>query len=199
MAPAVAAYRVRMQMDAFEFNKIVGATTGALMIFLVITFGTEMYFDKKKHAGHGDGDHSALAYSIEIEEEEEVAEADAEPEISLAALLASADIGKGEKVFNKCKACHNVEQGGGNKTGPALWAVMGRDIGVVDGFNYSGSLPADQGAWTWENMNAFLTKPSDWAPGTSMAFGGLRKAEDRANLMAWMNSMSDAPLPALVE
>jgi len=167
-------------MNTMEINKIVGALVGALLIYLGAQFFAEMVFD----GGHGD--HHDYAYSVEIESDEGAD--DAAEEVDLAALLASADPARGEKVFAKCKACHKVEDGA-NGTGPHLYGVVGRAIGSVGGFGYSGALSAT-GAETWtpENLFAFLEKPSDWAPGTSMGYGGLKKPADRAALIAYLET-----------
>lgn len=103
-----------------------------------------------------------------------------------ATLLASADPGKGERVFGKCKACHKVD--GTNATGPHLDGVVGRPIDSVDGFAYSGALEQVGEVWTPEALNHFLISPKAAAPGTKMTFSGLPKAEDRANLIAWLQS-----------
>ena len=179
-------------MDAFELNKIFGALTGALVVFLGVSFVTEGIYHTGGHGGgHG---HEKLAYSLEIEDSEAHGNEEAEPELSLAALITEADVAKGEKVFKKCSACHNVDPGGANQIGPALHGVMGRDIAGVDGFAYSDALAGIEGGWTWEAMNGFLTKPKEWAAGTKMQFNGLKKPEDRANLMAYLNAQSDAPI-----
>ena len=177
-------------MDAFELNKVFGALTGALVVFLGVTFVMEGVYHTGGHGGHG---HEKLAYSIEIEETETVDAASDEPVLTLAALVADADVAKGEKVFRKCSACHNVEPGGANQIGPALHGVMGREIGGLD-FGYSDALAQKGGDWSWEAMDGFLTKPKDWAAGTKMNFAGLKKPEDRANLMAYLNAQSDAPI-----
>ena len=109
-------------------------------------------------------------------------------------LMALADIDKGAKVFRKCKACHKVEAGK-NGVGPSLHGIVGRDIASVDGYKYSDALMEKGGKWDVEALNAFLLKPKDWAPGTKMAFGGLRKEADRASVIAWLNEQSDNPLP----
>ena len=109
-------------------------------------------------------------------------------------LMALADLDKGKKVFRKCRACHKVEAGK-NGVGPHLWGVVGRDIGAVDGFKYSDALKGKGGKWDVESLDGFLLKPKEWAPGTKMAFGGLRKDVDRASVIAWLNEQSDAPLP----
>ncbi|MCF6301786.1 MAG: c-type cytochrome [Devosiaceae bacterium] len=124
-----------------------------------------------------------------------VEEASAEP--TLASLLAAADAEKGVRVARKCSACHGFKEGDGNKVGPPLYDVMGRNLGEIQGFKYSDAL-LEMGAagevWTYENMNAFLIKPRDYISGTKMSFAGLRKEEDRANLMAYMQTLSADPV-----
>jgi cytochrome c len=109
--------------------------------------------------------------------------------------LASADPAKGEQVFKKCAACHNAEKGGPNALGPNLWGAMGKPHGHVPGFAYSDALKGKPGVWDWTSMNEWLTSPKKYAPGTKMTFAGLSKPEDRANLIAFLNAHSDAPLP----
>ncbi len=119
-----------------------------------------------------------------------------EAEQPIAALLAGADAAKGEGVFKKCTACHTINKGGANGTGPNLWGVMGTPIGKhVAGYAYSPALAGKGGNWGWEEMSAWLKSPRDFAPGTKMTFAGLGKAEDRANLLAYMNANGDSPLP----
>lgn len=182
-------------MDSFELNKIFGAITGALVVFLGVTFVAEAVF-KSGHGHHGDHQY---AYAIELEETEAAEEESAEPEITLATLMSTADAGKGERVFRKCASCHSIDAGGRNGIGPALYGVMGRQIAGVDGFGYSDALAGLDGVWDWEAMYGFVKAPKDWAPGTAMAFAGLRKGEDRANLMAYLNQQTDAPIEAPVE
>lgn len=163
-------------MNTMEINKIVGALVGALLLYLGVQFFAEMLFEGE----HSDDHH--YAYSIELEDE---GEAGGEEEMDLPTLLASVDASRGERVFAKCKACHKVD--GSNGTGPYLNGVVGRAIGGVDGFGYSGALSATgEAAWTPENLYAFLENPKAWAPGTSMGFAGLRKPEDRAAVIAWL-------------
>jgi cytochrome c len=112
------------------------------------------------------------------------------------ALLASADPAAGEKVFGKCKACHNAEKGGPNQVGPNLWGVIGRPIASHEGFSYSQALAAHSGGtWTYDELNTYLTSPKSWAPGTKMTFPGLSKPEERANVIAYLRSKSDSPPP----
>jgi len=108
-------------------------------------------------------------------------------------LLASADAGKGEKVFKKCKACHTVDEGGKNKVGPGLWDVVGRAKGSVDGFKYSDVMIAKGGDWGYEDLDAFLASPKGFLKGTKMSFSGVKKAADRAALIVYLRSLSAAP------
>ncbi|MGB0505515.1 MAG: c-type cytochrome [Pikeienuella sp.] len=162
-----------------EANKIVAGLVGALLILTGLNFFSGLMFE----GGHGDDHH--LAYSIEIEGGDGHGDDHAEEEIDLGPLFAAADLGKGEKLFKKCKSCHKIEDGA-NGTGPHLWNVVNREIGSVAGAKYSGKLPAGE-SWTAANLFAFLEKPKAFAPGTSMGFGGLKKAEDRAALIAYLN------------
>ena len=119
-------------------------------------------------------------------------------EVPIEALLATADPAKGEAVFKKCASCHTINAGGANGIGPNLYGIMGKPVGKhAAGFAYSPDLSGHGGNWDWTNMNAWLTSPKKFASGTKMTFAGLSKPEDRANLIAWMNTQgSNLPLPA---
>src|SRR3954464_10699993 len=120
----------------------------------------------------------------------------AEAEQPAAFYLASGDPAKGEQVFKKCTACHTAAKGGPNGTGPDLWGAVGGPIGHhAAGFAYSPALSGKGGNWTWDNLFAWLKSPRDFAPGTKMTFAGLSKPEDRANVIAYLNTQSDAPKP----
>ncbi len=130
----------------------------------------------------------------EASEEAAAAEPAATEEVAavggFATVVAAADIAKGEKTFKKCKACHKVEEGA-NSTGPHLYGIVGRAVGAVEGFNYSGSMVAVAETWDADALNGFLEKPRDFAPGTKMAFAGLKKESDRANVIAYLDSLDD--------
>lgn len=113
----------------------------------------------------------------------------------VAALLAAADVAAGAKLSKKCKACHGFDKDGKNKVGPNLWDIVGNAIAGVEGYKYSGALTDMGGEWTYDNLDAFLTKPKTFAPGTKMSFSGLKSPEDRANLSAFLRSLSDNPKP----
>jgi len=112
--------------------------------------------------------------------------------------LASADVAKGEEVFKKCGACHVSAAGGANGIGPNLWAVVGEPIGKgAGGFAFSSALGGKGGNWDWKSLDAWLTSPRAFAPGTKMTFAGLGDPQDRANVIAFLNSHgSNQPLPA---
>ena len=111
------------------------------------------------------------------------------------ALLATANVADGEKIFKKCAACHSIAKSGGNKIGPALWGVLGRQAGSVSDYKYSKTMATHGKPWTFEEMNSFLTKPKDWIKGTKMSFVGLKSEKDRAAVILYMNENTDSPLP----
>lgn len=144
-------------------------------------------------AADGSGDEPAAADSQEQPAETAVAAAPADDAV---ALLASADDAAGQKVAKKCASCHTFDQGGPNKIGPNLWNVVDRPIAGVEGFGYSDALKAlSDETWTFEHLSAYLAKPKDFAPGTKMTFAGVKKPEDRANLIGYLRSLSDSPAP----
>ena len=112
----------------------------------------------------------------------------------LEAALAAADPAAGEREIRSCVSCHTVEQGGANRVGPNLYGIVGGPVAAVESFRYSQAMTDFGGEWTVERLNAFLTRPRDEVRGTSMGFGGLRDLEDRANIIAYLNTLSDEPL-----
>lgn len=121
-----------------------------------------------------------------------------EKAVPIETLLASADIAKGEAVFKKCASCHTINAGGANGIGPNLHGVVGAAIGKhAPGFAYSSDLAGHGGNWDWTNLDHWLISPKKFAAGTKMSFAGLSNPEERANLMAYLNSQgSNLPLPA---
>ena len=169
--------------DTMTMTKIIGGFCGAFLIFLLGKWVAEEVY----HVGaSGHGDHATQGYVIDTGEDHAAAEVSEGPDF--AEIYAAADAGKGERVFNKCKACHKVD--GSNGTGPYLNGVVGRAINSADGFGYSGALAAMCEAWTPEALNTFLENPKGAAPGTTMGFSGLGKVEDRANVIAYLASLN---------
>jgi len=122
-------------------------------------------------------------------------EGGAEAEKPIEFYLASADVTKGEAVFNKCTACHTVNQGGANQLGPNLYGVLGEPVGKGHGFAFSPALSGKGGNWDWNTMSEWLKNPKAFAPGTKMTFAGLSNPQDRANVIAFLNTKSAAPKP----
>lgn len=114
---------------------------------------------------------------------------------NIMAVFASTSATEGAKIFKKCAACHSIAQGGGNKIGPALWGVLGRKAGSISDYKYSKAMAAHEKAWTFDEMNGFLIKPKDWIKGTKMSFAGLKKENERAAVILYMNENSENPLP----
>ncbi|MEM0921926.1 MAG: c-type cytochrome [Pseudomonadota bacterium] len=164
----------------------IGSAVGAVLVFMLLGFFSGKIF------GHGGGhsEDEPLAFALEIEETVVVEE---EPTIDLAALAMAADLDAGEKVFAKCRACHKMADGE-NGVGPHLWGVVGRGIGSVGGYSYGDHLASVGGEWDLASLSGFLENPKGWAPGTKMSFAGLKKPEDRVNLIAWMNEADGSPI-----
>jgi len=173
-----------------ELNKLVAGVCATLLAYLGLNFFAELIYEPY----HGDDHH--LAFALEIEESDDDG---GEEEIDFAALFAAADLAEGEKVFKKCKSCHALEAGKHN-LGPSLHGVVGRAINGAEGFEkYSGNLPGDE-TWTAQNLFNFLGDPGGWSrektgSKTSMGFAGIKKAEDRAAIIAYLNETDGTPEP----
>ena len=165
-------------------NTIAGWVLGAGIVALGASIVTAEMFHAERP--------EKMGYPIEGVEPDPV---DGPAEQPIAALLASADPAKGDAVFKKCTACHTIDKGGSQGTGPNLWGSVGAPLARVPGYAYSPALKEKGGNWGWEELNQWLKSPRDFAPGTKMTFAGIGKAEDRANLIAYMNTKSDSPLP----
>ena len=178
-------------MDSFEFNKIAGWVLAAFVVLLGVSIWTSDFLFKPVKP-------AKQAYVVEGVEAE--ASADVGPaavaEKPIAFYLAGADATKGEATFKKCGACHNAEKGGAAGIGPNLYGIVGNVHAHMPGFAYSDAMLAAKGKpWNWDELNKWLTSPKAYLPGNKMSFAGIAKPEERANVLAYLNSKSDKPLP----
>jgi|TARA_B110000495_G_C22978684_1_gene575072 cytochrome c len=177
-------------MDSFEINKIIAAIL--LVALLVIGIGkissVIFYVEKPKAPG----------YLVEVDQVSSTTETNTENievVVDIASLMAMGDIASGEKIFKKCAACHSIVKDGKNKIGPALYNVVGRQVGGVNDYKYSKALLAYGKNWTFEELNGFLIKPAKYIKGTKMSYAGLRKEKDRASVILYLNQNNDNPKP----
>ncbi|MCJ2092635.1 c-type cytochrome [Methylobacterium sp. J-072] len=174
-------------MNSFEVNKVLGAVLGALLFAAGSGFVAELIYHPRPAGKAG--------YDLPEPEPQAAAaapEAKVEP---IAVRLASANAEKGEAGTKACRACHNFEKGGPNKVGPDLYEVVERPKGGHAGFEYSAALKGKGGAWTYDDLDAFLTSPKGYAPGTKMAFAGIASPQERANVIAYLRANADSPKP----
>lgn len=181
-------------MDEMEFNKIFAAILIAGITAMLTGFvaGKVVYPEKIKADAYPIEVPEDMAALAAVEEKEEVAE-------PILAMLAAASVERGEKLSRACAACHSFDKGGPHRVGPNMWNVVGHQIGAQDGYSYSDTLADDGGQWTYENLNKFLWKPKKSYPGTKMNYIGMKKPEDRADIIKWMRTLSDSPAPLPTE
>ncbi len=175
-------------MNSFELNKILGAILGTCLIILALNIGAGAIFAPEKPAKPG--------YNIAVQEHgggEAAAPKEAEEPVE--AVLASASIEKGQATAKQCQACHTFEKGGPNRVGPNLYGVVGRPRASEPGFNYSAAMKAKGGTWTFGELYAFLANPRGYIPGTNMTFAGLSRGQQRADVIDFLHTLSDSPLP----
>lgn len=177
--------------DTMTLTKIVGGFCGSLLVFLLGGWLASTVYGTGEES-HAEGEELHQAYIIPVEEGGETGEAGPTPEELLAEFqtaFAAADPAAGEGEFRPCAACHSLEAGD-NGTGPTLAGVVGRPADAVDGYDYSGALETVVDVWTPEHLNFFLADPQGYVPGTKMNFNGIRSVEDRANLIAYLQTIS---------
>ena len=172
-------------MSGIELNKIAGAILSAALLAMVVGITGNVLVQP--------GSHDAAEIQV-------AAPAPAAPEEKkelppIAPLLAKADPAAGEREANKCKTCHDLTQAQKAKVGPPLWNIVMQDKAATEGFSYSGAMKDAEGNWTYEDLNHFLADPRGTVRGTKMVFAGVKNDQARANLIAYLRSLSDNPKP----
>ena len=173
-------------------NKIIVSIVFAIILVLGINKVTDVifYVEKPEKSAYQVTSVTTVASTTSAETSSENSESG-----NIMALFASASATEGAKVFKKCAACHSIKEGGANKIGPALWGVLGRSAGSIPDYKYSKAMAAHGKNWSFEEMNGFLIKPKDWIKGTKMSFAGLKKANERAAVILFMNTKTNNSLP----
>jgi cytochrome c len=176
-------------MDSFELNKIIGAVLAACLIILVTSFTADALFAPQMPEKPG------FAIAVKGEAEGGAKEAAAAPSEPIEKLLQTASIEKGGAAAKKCQACHTFAKGDKNGVGPNLYGIVGDKKGEGRGFNFSTAMKGKGGTWTIDDLNQFINNPKGFVPGTAMGFAGIQKDSERADVLAYLNSLSDTPAP----
>lgn len=184
-------------MNSSYFNTAAGAFLGIVFVLMTLSIVSDGIY----HAAEPETEGFVIEVAESASDAGDAGE-DAAPEM-IEPLLASADPAKGETVFKKCAACHTNDSGGANKVGPGLWNVVNRPVASHEGFNYSNAMVefSEGGSveWSYDQLNNFLEAPKKHIPGTSMGFAGLKKIDDRANILAYLRTLADTPAPLPAE
>jgi cytochrome c len=176
-------------MNSFEMNKVLGAVLGCCLGLVALNIASGAVFAPGKLAKPG--------YEIKVPEHGPagLTQPAVQPDPPIEPLLASADAGRGQNSAQKCAGCHTFTKGGNPLVGPNLWGVLGRAKGSLAGFNYSPALKSIGGEWSIDDLDHFLANPKTMIPGTAMTFAGVPRIAERADLIAYLNSLSDNPGP----
>lgn len=176
-------------MDSFELNKVLGAVLGTCLLLLTLNITAGALFAPHQPEKPG--------YEIAVPETAAPSgpAAPAEPEAPIEQLLAKADPKRGEAAVRVCATCHTFDKGGANRVGPNLYGIVGGPKAHLSNFNYSAALKGAGGEWTFKDLSDFLRNPRAAMPGTSMGFAGVSRDSQRADIIAYLNTMSDKPAP----
>ena len=176
-------------MDSFELNKIIGAILGTCILLLVTSFASGAIFSPKLPEKPG--------FEIAVKEEahEGGAKEAAAPSEPIEKLLQTASVEKGAAAAKKCAACHTFEKGGPNRVGPNLFGIVERARATEAGFNYSAAMKGKGGKWTYDDLNKFISNPKGFIPGTAMGFAGIPKDSERADVIDYLHTLADTPVP----
>ncbi len=190
-------------MDSLETSKIAGAILCAALAIVLPKTLIDMNREAASHAEHGE----QIGYTLAAPAAKTAAKAGADGKPTAAPamaadiyttvkpLLASAKADAGAATFKVCSACHSNDKGGGNKVGPALWGVVNRKTGSMDGFGYSQAMAAKGGEWSYDRLAGFINNPKTYVPGTKMAYAGLQDPEKLADLLVYLGTLNDTPAP----
>ena len=176
-------------MSGLEFNKIAAAVLVAGLVGMVTGNLADILYKPNLNAKHG--------YTVEVTQTAIANEATEglEVKVDIIELLSKASIDNGANLIKKCSICHDFTKGGPNRVGPNMWGIVGNKKAHRDDFSYSKALATKGGTWTYEDLYHMIRKPAEFIPGTKMNFIGFKKPEDVADVIAYLRTLSDNPVP----